>query len=144
MLALIDWHMLALFVGLFVVVRGLELSGWVGVAGEALAAAGWDLSHPLLLVPVAVLLGNVVSNVPAVMLMLPLLPRDPHTAYGLALGSTFAGNAILVGSIANLIVAEQASRVGIPLGFRDHARVGVPVTLVTVALTVAFLLLVGP
>jgi Na+/H+ antiporter NhaD/arsenite permease-like protein len=135
MLAYVDWHMLALFVGLFVVVRGFELSGWTAAAGDALARAGWDLAHPAMLVTLTPLLCNVVSNVPGVMLLLPLLPGDPQTAYGLALASTFAGNAILVGSIANIIVADQAQRLGIPFGFRDHARVGIPVTIFSLLLT---------
>jgi Na+/H+ antiporter NhaD/arsenite permease-like protein len=139
MLAYVDWHMLALFVGLFIVVRGFERSGWVAAAGDAVAGAGLDLAHPALLVAVAALLSNAVSNVPAVMLLLPLLPAGEGTAYGLALASTFAGNAILVGSIANVIVADQAQRLGIPFGFRDHAKVGLPVTLVTLALTVLLL-----
>lgn len=140
MLALVDWHMLALFVGLFVVVRGFESSGWTRAAADGLARTGADLAGPWLLVPVTALFSNVVSNVPAVMLLLPLLPDDAGTGYGLALASTFAGNAILVGSIANIIVAEHAERLGIRFGVREHARVGLPVTLVSLAVTMAWLL----
>lgn len=136
-LALVDWHMLALFVGLFVVVRGFELSGWTQAARDALAAAGVDLARPEALVPGVALLGNLVGNVPAVMLMLPFVGRQPATGYALALASTFAGNAVLVGSIANLIVAEQAERLGVRIGFRDHLRTGLPLTLISLALAVA-------
>ena len=136
-LALVDWHMLALFVGLFVVVRGFELSGWTQAARDALAAAGADLSEPEVLVPGVALLGNLVGNVPAVMLMLPFVGRQPVTGYALALASTFAGNAVLVGSIANLIVAEQAERLGVRIGFRDHLRIGLPVTLLSLAFAIA-------
>jgi Na+/H+ antiporter NhaD/arsenite permease-like protein len=136
-LALVDWHLLALFVGLFVVVRGFELSGWTEAAGAALAAAGADLGRPGVLVPGVAVLGNLVGNVPAVMLLLPFVERTPATGYALALASTFAGNALLVGSIANLIVAEQAERLGIPFRFRDHLRIGLPITLVSLALAVA-------
>ncbi|HJX28471.1 MAG TPA: SLC13 family permease [Thermoanaerobaculia bacterium] len=136
-LSLVDWHLLALFIGLFVVVRGFEISGWTEAARDALAAAGADLTTPGVLVPGVALLGNLVGNVPAVMLMLPFVGREPATGYALALASTFAGNAVLVGSIANLIVAEQAERLGVRIGFRDHLRLGLPVTLISLALAVA-------
>lgn len=136
-LSLVDWHLLALFVGLFVVVRGFEISGWTEAARDSLAAAGADLTTPGVLVPGVALLGNLVGNVPAVMLMLPFVGREPATGYALALASTFAGNAVLVGSIANIIVAEQAERLGVRIGFRDHLRLGLPVTLISLALAVA-------
>lgn len=136
-LSLVDWHLLALFVGLFVVVRGFEISGWTQAARDALAAAGADLTQPEVLVPGVAVLGNLVGNVPAVMLLLPFVGRAPETGYALALASTFAGNAVLVGSIANLIVAEQAERLGVRIGFADHLRLGLPVTLISLALAVA-------
>jgi Na+/H+ antiporter NhaD/arsenite permease-like protein len=136
-LGLVDWQLLALFVGLFIVVRGFELSGWTGAARDALAARGADLTHPGVLVPGVAVLGNLVGNVPAVMLLLPFVGRQPAIGYTLALASTFAGNAVLVGSIANLIVAEQAERLGVRFGFREHLRLGLPVTLVSLALAVA-------
>lgn len=134
MLGLVDWQLLALFVGLFVVVHGFELSGWTEAARDALTV---DLSKPAVLIPGVALLGNLVGNVPAVMLMLPFVGREPATGYALALASTFAGNAVLVGSIANVIVAEQAERLGIPFGFRDHLKTGLPITLVSLAFAVA-------
>jgi len=137
MLALVDWHLLAMFVGLFVVVRGFEVSGWTAAARDALAGAGADLGHPSVLVGVVSVLGNLMGNVPAVMLLLPFVDRQPATGYALALASTFAGNAVLVGSIANLIVAEQAERLGIRFGFRQHLRTGLPVTLISLALAAA-------
>ncbi|HEX6902435.1 MAG TPA: anion transporter [Thermoanaerobaculia bacterium] len=141
MLALVDWHLLALFVSLFIVGRGFEVSGWTQAARDGLAAAGMDLSHPAILVVAVALLGLVVGNVPAVILLLPFVDRQPATGYALALFSTFAGNAVLVGSIANLIVAEQAERLGVPFGFREHLRTGLPVTLVSLALAAVALLL---
>lgn len=143
MLALVDWQLLALFIGLFVVVRGLEVSGWTEAAQHALLAAGADLGRGEVLVPAAALLGNVVGNVPAVILLLPFVPHQPEVGYALSLASTFAGNAVLMGSIANLIVAEQAGRLGIPLGFRAHLRVGLPVTLVSLALVALAALYLG-
>ncbi len=140
MLGLVDWQMLALFVALFVVTRGLELSGWADAARDTLAGAGLPLDRPAVLVPVVAGLGTVVGNVPAVMLLLRFVPPAPQVGYALALASTFAGNAVLVGSIANLIVVEQAARLGIAISFRDHLRVGLPVTLVSLTLACLTLL----
>lgn len=133
-LALVDWHLLALFCGLFVVNRGLEASGWTGRAVEALAGAGVDFTSGAVLVPAVAGLGLLVGNVPATMLLLPLVPHHLHVGYAIALASTFAGNAVLFGSIANLIVAERAAPYGVRLGFRDHLVVGLPVTLVSLGL----------
>jgi Na+/H+ antiporter NhaD/arsenite permease-like protein len=139
LLSLVDWQLLAMFAGLFVVVRGLEISGWVREAEEALAGLGADVSRSAVYVPLVVVLGNLVGNVPAVMLLLPFVRQDPATGHMLALGSTFAGNAALMGSIANIIVAEQARRLGIRVGFMDHLRVGLPVTAVSlVTITVVW------
>ena len=142
MLGLVDWQMLALFVALFIATRGLELSGWTGAGQRALAEAGLPIAQVGVLVPVVALLGNLVGNVPAVMLLLrfvPAEPAQPVVGYALALASTFAGNALLIGSVANLIVVEQADRLGIRIGFRDHLRVGLPVTFVSLAAAIAML-----
>jgi Na+/H+ antiporter NhaD/arsenite permease-like protein len=141
MLGLVDWQMLALFVALFVVTRGLELSGWTAAAAQALRSAGMPLDEGPVLVPAVALLGTLVGNVPAVMLLLRFLPADAEVGYALALASTFAGNAVLVGSIANLIVVEQAARAGVSIGFRDHLRVGLPITLVSLAIAAVALAL---
>jgi len=141
MLGLVDWQMLALFVALFTVTRGLELSGWTEAGRRALEAADLPLASGTVLVPVVALAGNLVGNVPAVMLLLPFVPAEPAVGWALALASTFAGNALIVGSIANLIVVEQADRLGIRIGFRRHLAVGLPVTLVSLALAVATLAL---
>lgn len=142
MLGLVDWQMLALFVALFIVTRGLEISGWTEAGQRVLAGAGLPLSQMGVLVPVVALLGNLVGNVPAVMLLLRFVPSElamPIAGYTLALASTFAGNAFIVGSVANLIVVEQADRFGVRIGFREHLRVGLPVTLVSLAAAAAML-----
>ena len=79
------------------------------------------------------MLSNLVSNVPAVMLLLPHLQGD-SAGVTLALVSTFAGNLLLVGSIANLIVADLARKSGIHIDWKQHAVIGIPVTLGTLAL----------
>jgi len=137
-LGLVDWQLLVLFVGLFVVNRALADSGTTAAALAAVERGGIDLERPPWLFAATILLSNVVSNVPAVML---LLPAATHPLGGtiLALASTLAGNLILVGSIANLIVADQAARRGVRLTWREHAAVGVPVTLATLAVAAAWL-----
>ena len=84
----------------------------------------------MLLAPISRLLGNTLGNVPAVVMILKVWQAIPQgTLVGLAILSTLAGNLFLVGSPANLIVAERASAPGVQLTFRDHARAGVPITL---------------
>ena len=130
----VDWPLLLLFSGLFIVYHALAQSGLAGEAVAALRAQGVVLSEPGTLLVLGVLLSNAVSNVPAVMLLLPHL-GDAGAQGGtlLALASTFAGNLLLVGSIANLIVADLAQKAGVPFGWREHAAIGVPVTLLSLA-----------
>ncbi|MCB2188551.1 MAG: anion transporter [Deltaproteobacteria bacterium] len=140
MLALVDWQLLVLFIGLFVVNHAFQTAGGLGLVGRLLPAGGAPGTGGLFVV--TTLLSNLVSNVPAVMLLLPWA-QGPLAGPALALASTLAGNLLLVGSIANLIVADQASRLGVSLGWRDHARAGAPVTLVTLFLAWGWLGLVG-
>ncbi len=109
-------------------------------AASSLRSAGVDLADPRWLFPVTALLSNLVSNVPAVML---LLPHAAHPLAGpvLALASTLAGNLLIVGSIANIIVVDQGASLGVRIGWRAHARVGIPVTLLTLSLAAGWLAL---
>ncbi len=134
----VDWHLLVLFVGLFVVNHALTSSGALDHLTESLSARGVNLARPAWLFAVTVVLSNLVSNVPAVML---LLPTSEHPIAGpiLALASTLAGNLFLVGSIANLIVVDQAARLDVRITWRDHLRIGVPVTLLTLAMAAGWL-----
>jgi Na+/H+ antiporter NhaD/arsenite permease-like protein len=138
MLGLVDWELLILFIGLFVVNHALQRTGIVAGIVANLAAAGVNLEQPVPLFAATLVLSNVVSNVPAVMLLLPLAA---HALAGptLALVSTLAGNLVIVGSIANIIVVDAAARRGIRIDWRRHARVGVPVTLATLAICAASL-----
>ena len=133
MLGLVDWELLVLFIGLFVVNQAVQHTGLMAAAVADLAAAGASLEQPGLLFAAAALLSNLVSNVPAVMLLLPAATH-PQAGLILALASTLAGNLLLVGSIANLIVADAALRHGLRIDWRTHAKVGIPVTLATVAM----------
>ncbi len=145
MLGQIDWELLVLFMGLFVVNHALETTGLPARLVTDLAAAGVSLQQPGPLMGVTFVLSNIVSNVPAVMLLLPLADQLPGgTAFGgllLALISTLAGNLFIVGSLANIIVVDAAARRGVAIDWRAHARIGVPVTLLTLAVTVGYLAL---
>jgi len=144
MLGLVDWELLILFVGLFVVNHALESTGLTAQAVQALAAHGFALAEPGPLFAATLVLSNVVSNVPAVMLLLPAA-TEPFSGPLLALVSTLAGNLLIVGSIANIIVVDAARRQGIEIDWRRHLRTGLPVTVVTLAITAAwFALRAGP
>jgi Na+/H+ antiporter NhaD/arsenite permease-like protein len=134
MLGLVDWELLILFIGLFVVNHALAQTGLTAAAVRTLADAGVPLAEPGPLFVATLLLSNVVSNVPAVMLLLPAA-TEPFSGPMLALVSTLAGNFFIVGSIANIIVVDAARRRGIAIDWRSHARAGVPVTLFTLAVT---------
>jgi len=138
MLGLVDWELLVLFIGLFVVNAALQRTGLPARAVQEMAALGLHLEHPSTLFGAAFVLSNIVSNVPAVMLLLPVA-TDPLAGPVLALASTLAGNLFIVGSIANLIVVDAAARRGVMIDWRRHARVGIPVTLATMAVTGLYL-----
>ncbi|MDE2455831.1 MAG: anion transporter [Burkholderiales bacterium] len=137
MLGLVDWELLVLFIGLFVVNHALQRTGLPARALADLAAAGLPLQHPATLFGTTFVLSNLVSNVPAVMLLLPGLAQ-PQAGLLIALVSTLAGNLFIVGSVANIIVVDAAARRGVAIGWREHARIGVPVTLATLAIVAAW------
>jgi len=142
MLQLVDWQLLVLFGGLFVVNHALMQTGAPAEAVATLGARGIDLAEPGWLMVAVLALSNAVSNVPAVMLLLPFADH-PLGGPVLAVFSTLAGNLLIVGSIANIIVVDQAARLGVPISWREHARVGVPVTLASLAVAAAWFLLAG-
>lgn len=144
LLGLVDWHLITLFCGLFIVIAGLQATGLPAKAVESLAAHGCDLRNLYALSGVTVLLSNLVSNVPATMLLVKFADAaHPEQGYALALASTYAGNLITLGSIANLIVIEQAKQCGVRISFREHARVGIPVTLFTLLVLFVWIALFG-
>jgi len=135
----VDWGLLVFFVGLFVIVGGAENAG---LAGDLFAVTGsLNVQNPGVLTAITALLSNIVSNVPAVMVLKSLVPsfHDPRTGWlVLAMASTLAGNLTITGSVANLIVVERAHD-EVHIGFWDYSRVGVPVTLLTLAVGWAWL-----
>jgi len=140
-MGLIDWELLILFMGLFVVNHALERTGLTAMALQALLAAGVDLRDTATLFIATLGLSNLVSNVPAVMLLLPAATGPDAHRMGtvLALVSTLAGNLLIVGSIANIIVVDAARKCGVEIDWKTHLLAGVPVTLATLAIAAAWL-----
>ena len=129
----IDWGLLVFFVGLFIIVSGAENVGIV--AGMLDIADNWNLHNTAIFTTVTAVMSNIVSNVPAVMLLKSVVPGfpDPHRAWLLlAMASTLAGNLTVTGSIANIIVVERA-RQEVQITFKDYLRAGLPITLLTLA-----------
>jgi Na+/H+ antiporter NhaD/arsenite permease-like protein len=139
----LDWSLLVFFAGLFVVTGALESTGLTArlfAVAEPIAQRGVGA-----LALVSAVLSNLVSNVPAVLLFRPLIPQfpDPPRAWlTLAAATTLAGNLTLLGSVANLIVAETARQRGVELGFVEYLKAGVPITLVSLGMAVLWLSLV--
>ena len=141
----VEWALLLFFASLFVVMRGLEQTGvvdWIDARAVALVRGGSVWGAATAVSGVMVVISNLISNVPAVLLWrntVPDLP-DPDLMWRIvAMSSTFAGNLLLIGSMANLIVAERAEARGVRIGFAEYARVGVPVTVLTLAWGIAVL-----
>ncbi|HET8727010.1 MAG TPA: SLC13 family permease [Alphaproteobacteria bacterium] len=134
MMAQVDWSLLVLFGALFLINAAYAETGLAARALDALAEGGLLPDQLSVMVPLMIGASNTIGNVPAVILLLSLWPAPPEGAlYGLAVLSTLAGNLLLIGSVANLIVAERAASVGVRLGFAEHARCGVPMSLVSLA-----------
>ncbi len=136
----IDYSLLALFAGLFIVVAGLEKTS---LQRDALAfASRFRLDQVGVLSAFSAALSNLVSNVPAVLVFRPIVPRLPDPRLGwltLAMSSTLAGNLTILGSVANLIVVQRARREGVEVTFGQYLGVGAPVTVATLAVGAAWL-----
>ncbi|MGD0384012.1 MAG: SLC13 family permease, partial [Thermoguttaceae bacterium] len=138
----VDWELLVMFTGLFIVVHAFQVHV---VAGWGIEGWQWLLSRPVVFMSVVSAgLSNLVSNVPAVLLLAPVAQAVPEatreTAWlALAMSSTFAGNLTVLGSVANLIVVENARREGVPISFSEYCKVGVPLTVLTLILGILWL-----
>lgn len=130
----VDWHILLFFIGLFVLIGGAFDSGLITDLTEEIPLFSGGTPNPVGLSVFSVILSNLVSNVPAVMLTAQIMPSaDTMTWIVLAASSTLAGNMTLLGSAANIIVAERSERYGIRVDFARHMLIGTMVTVVTVA-----------
>lgn len=138
-LGMVDWQLITLFCALFVLVAGFEKTGLPEYVMQKLNVMGCSFDDPFFLTGASALLSNLVSNVPAVMLLTRWIQAEHQTSwYLLALTSTFAGNLITIGSIANLIVIEQARTYGVVISFREHARSGILITLITLLIAIGW------
>ncbi len=141
----VDWQLLIFFAGLFVVMGAIEKTHFMTelLNRAALLTQGSDLRAVSVVGAVTLALSNIVSNVPAVIMVYPVIAELPekYPAY-LALISTFAGNLTIVGSVANLIVVERARMQGVEISFMAYFRAGVVVTLCSALFAAAFILII--
>lgn len=132
----IDWTLLLFFASLFVVIQGLEVSGAVGYLVRIFQPfiAGATVGRLFGLGGAMIVLSNLVSNVPAVLIfrsIIAALPQSHYAWLALAAASTLAGNCTPFSSVANLIVLQQANRGGAHVSFWDFTKFGVLTTVLT-------------
>jgi len=140
LLAKADYSILTLFVGLFIVVGGIERTSFPGHFLQWMNAMGLHLENPRWLSAVTVFLSNLMSNAATVMLLVKVVPlQNSNLAYVLCLSNSFAGNLLVIGSIANLIVVEQARAYGVKVGFRSFAKYGIPVTVTSIMILMVWM-----
>ncbi len=144
LLGLVDWPILVLFMGLFVVTGAFQSTGYGDQAMQWLAHGGFNINAPATLALTTAGLSNLINNSAAVMLLLKVINlAQPASAYILALANSFGGSLIIIGSVSNIIVVQQARALGIKISFRDFARLGVPVTLASLAGLLVWIALVN-
>ncbi|UZQ53801.1 anion transporter [Trichothermofontia sichuanensis B231] len=139
----VDWSLLVLFSGLFILTACVRSLSVVAAASlPLLTGVGAWVAHPVGLLAITVGLSNLISNVPAVLLLQGAIgPGNTESWLLLAAGSTLAGNLTLFGSVANLIMVEAAASAGCTLSFWQHLRFGLPLTLITLAVTYSWIVL---
>jgi Na+/H+ antiporter NhaD/arsenite permease-like protein len=134
LLGLVDWPILVLFMGLFIVAGAFQSTGYGEQAIHRLAQGGFDLNAPVNLTLTTAALSNLIGNSATVMLLLKVVNlAAPVTPYLLALANSFGGSVMIIGSVSNIIVVQQARVMGIKISFWDFARLGIPVTLAALA-----------
>ena len=146
MLRHIDGNLLLLIMGLFVVNAAMAATGLPQDLLDGMRATGLDLNDPLALYLVGGTLSNIVGNNPAVMLLIPFLtPGSQAEALGasLALGTGFSSNLIVFGSLAGIIVVEQAAASGVKISFGEFARAGVPVTVACMVMAAGWIMFIS-
>lgn len=134
----VDGDLLLLIMGLFVVNQAVSATGLPQILLGDLRHAGIDINHPLSLFFSSAVLSNIVGNNPAVMLLAPYLDptlgNAPQLGAALALGTGFSSNMIIFGSLAGIIVVEQAAANHVRISFSDFAKCGLPVALLTLTM----------
>ena len=140
LLALVDWPILVLFIALFVVTGAFQSTGYGDQAVHWLARSGLDLQSPRTLAVATATLSNLINNSAAALLLVKVVNvSHPPTAYVLALANSFGGSLIVIGSVSNIIVMQQARQLGVSISFRAFARLGVPVTLTAIGILLAWI-----
>jgi Na+/H+ antiporter NhaD/arsenite permease-like protein len=139
----INWTLLVFFSALFVVTKSIETSGIIynlqsfigGLANKSVAE----------IAIISAILSNIVSNVPAVLLLEPFIRNIANAEkiwLTLAMATTFAGNLTLLGSVANLIVAESARLRGINISFTEYLKIGIPITFISILLGILWIIFI--
>jgi len=140
----IDWSLLVFFIGLFIVTKTLD---YIGVSQILKGFITLNTGNEIVdLTIISVILSNLISNVPAVLVLRPVVETfvNPQMAWlTMAMATTFAGNLTLLGSVANLIVAESAKKGGVKLTFAEYLKAGIPITILTTIFGVLFLIFGG-
>ena len=143
-LALVDWQVLLLFISLFVVVGAFYNSGLAEPTLKALEAYGIDLRNSYILASVTGVLSNLINNSAAVMLLVKLLDfSSPLQGYVLTISNAFAGNLLVIGSVANIIMIQGAEASGVKISFREFAKYGVPTTLFSFGILFLWIYVIG-
>jgi Na+/H+ antiporter NhaD/arsenite permease-like protein len=137
----IDWSLLVFFIGLFIVTKTLD---YIGVSQILKGFMTLNTGNQIVdLSIISIILSNLISNVPAVLVLRPMVDTftNPQFAWlTMAMATTFAGNLTLLGSVANLIVAESAKKGGVKLTFAEYLKAGIPITILTTIFGVLFLI----
>lgn len=138
----VNWSILVFFVGLFMIMGGVVESGLLADMSLFFGFGSGNVPPKEALVGFTALLSNLVSNVPSVMLIGEMLPPDPSYWMTLAISSTLAGNATLLGAAANIIVAEEAGKYGVNVEFLKALKSGLPIALATLVFSTVYVVLI--
>jgi Na+/H+ antiporter NhaD/arsenite permease-like protein len=146
LIAKVDWGIILFFIGLFVVLGGVRASGLSdAIQGGFTSALGGRSGGLVWLVGLSALLSNLISNVPAVLLLAEVVPTGSTQLWlALAASSTLAGNATILGAACNVIVVQVASREGVTVTMKDFVKAGLPVTAATLLLSTVLIALLVP
>jgi Na+/H+ antiporter NhaD/arsenite permease-like protein len=149
----VEWPTLLFFVGLFVLVGGLEATGFVGGIATALTnvAGGTSALTAIVVIWGSGIASGIVDNIPFTATMIPVIEQLAEAEglseeevrplwWSLALGADFGGNLTLIGASANVVVAGMSERAGQRISFLKFMLYGIPVTLVSLVLATVYVL----
>jgi Na+/H+ antiporter NhaD/arsenite permease-like protein len=151
-LKVVDWTTLMFFIALFMVIGAIQEVGLISmVAAGIKQVVGENLTFALLVIIwVGALLSGVIANIPFTAAMLPVMGYLTRTIpgasskvlfYGLSVGSAMGGNSSLIGASANMVTAGITERAGYPISYVTFLKVGLPATMITVAMGMIWLLI---